>query len=143
MMSDTANYTAKKVSDAMVAEHAKRAEYFQAEEVHKYRLKDTVWLERHHKGVLSRHQLQLWYIPGVILRKTGEDVYLIQVGNNKTVERDHSQLLPLEADPHGRAVTFEFSADAFDFGSDGEEEEYTAESILSDKPDPGTPDGRL
>ena len=78
----------------MVVEYAKRAEYFHSGEVHKYRLKDTVWVERHHKDVLSRHRQQSWYILGVILRKTRQDVYVIQVGNNKTVERDHTQLLP-------------------------------------------------
>ena len=41
MMSE-AEDTAKKVCDAMVAEHAKRAEYFQSREIHNYRLKDTV-----------------------------------------------------------------------------------------------------
>ena len=41
MMSEADN-TAKKVCDAMVAEHAKRAEYFQSGESHKYRLKNTV-----------------------------------------------------------------------------------------------------
>ena len=49
---------AKKVCEAMVAEHAKRAEYFRSGDVHKYRLKDTVWVERHHKDVLSRHRQQ-------------------------------------------------------------------------------------
>ena len=58
------------------------------------------------------------------------------VGNNKTVERDHTQLLPQEPDPHGSAVTFEFAADPFDSDNDGEEDEYTAKGILSDKPDP-------
>ena len=86
MMSE-ADDTAKKVCDAMVAEHAKRAEYFQSGEVHKYQLKDTVWVERHHKDVLSRHRQQSWYIPDVMLRKTGQDVYVIQVGNNKTGDR--------------------------------------------------------
>ena len=72
MMSE-ADDTAKKVCDAMVVEHAKRAEYLQSGEVHKYRLKDTVWVDRHHKDVLSRHWQQSWYIAGVILRKTGQD----------------------------------------------------------------------
>ena len=142
MMSE-ANHTAKKVCDAMVAKHAKRAEYFQPGELHKCRLKDTVRVERHHKDVLSRHQQQSWYTPGVILRKTGQDVYVIQVGNNKKVEQDHTQLLPRRLDPRGRAVTFEFTADAFDSDNDGEEDEYTAERILSDKPDPSTPGGWL
>ena len=34
--------------------------------------------------------------------ETRQDVYLIQVGNNKMVERDHTQLLPREPDPSGR-----------------------------------------
>ena len=120
MMSE-AEGTAKKVCDAMVAEHAKGADHFQSGKIHKYRLKETVWVERHHKDVLSQHRQQSWYIPGVILRKTGQDVYVIQVGNNKTVQRDHTQLLPRELDPHGRAVNFEFTADAFDSDNDREE----------------------
>ena len=127
----------------MVAEHAKRAEYFQFGEVHKYRLKDTVWVERHHKDVLSRHRQQSWYTTGVILRKTGRNVYVIQVENNRKVERDHTQLLLREPDPHGRAVTFEFTADAFDSDNDGEKDEHTAEHILSDKPNRSTPGRRL
>ena len=142
MMSE-ADDTAEKVCDGMLAEHAKRTQYFQSGEVHKYRLKDTVWVERHHEDVLSRHRQQSWYISDVILRKTGQDVYVIQVGNNKTVERDQTQLLPRELDPHGRAVTFEFTADTFDSDNDGEEDEYTAERILSDKPDRSTLGGRL
>ena len=139
MMSEGDN-TAKKVCDAMVAEHAKEAKYFPSGEVHKYRLRDIVWVEQHHNDVLSRHRQQSWYTPGVILRKTGQVVYVIEVGNKKTLERDHTQLLPREPNPHGRAVSFEVTADAFDFG---EEDEYTAERILSDKPDPSTPGGRL
>ena len=141
MMSE-ADRTVKKVCDAMVAEHAKRAQYFQFGGVHKYRLKDTVWVERHAKDILSRHRQQSWYIPGVILRKNGQDVYFIQVGNNRTVEPDHTQLLPREPDPHGRAVTFEFN-DAFDSDNDGEENEYTTDRILPNKPDPSTRGGRL
>ena len=91
MMSE-ANDTAKKSGDAMVSEHAKRAEYFLSGEVHKHGLKDTVWVQRHHKHVLSRHRQQSWYKPAVIFRRTGQDVCVIQVGSNKTVERDHTQL---------------------------------------------------
>ena len=48
-----ASDTARKVCDAMVGGHAKRAEYFSSVEVHKYRLNNTVWVMRHHKDVLS------------------------------------------------------------------------------------------
>ena len=87
MMSE-ADDTVKKVCDAKVAEHAKRAMYFCSGDLNNYQLKDTLWVQRHHKDVLS------WYLPGVILRKIGQDVYVIQVGNNKTVQRDRDQLLP-------------------------------------------------
>ena len=44
---------------------------------------------------------------------------------------------------HGRhfAMTFEFTAG--DSDDDGEEDGYTSEQILTDKPDPTTPGGRL
>ena len=142
MMSE-ADVMAKKQCDAMVAEHAKRAEYFQSGEAHKYRLKYTVWVERHHKDILSRHRQQFCYIPGVILRKTGQDLYMIKVGNNKTVEQDHTQLLPREPDPHSGAITFEFTADAFNSDNDGEEDKYTDEQIYYDKRDPSTSGQRL
>ena len=135
--------TAKKVCDAMLVEHARPAKYFQSEEAGKYRVKDTVWVERHHKDVLSIHRQQSWYIPGVILRKTGQDVYVIQVRNNKTVDRNLTQLLPRELDPHSRAVIFVFTVEAFNSNNDGEGNEYTAQCILSDKADPNTPGGRL
>ena len=93
-------------------------------------------VERHHKDVLSRHRQKPWYLPGVILRKTGQDVYVIEVGNNKMVEPDHTLLLPQEPDPHGPVVPFEFTTDAFDSNADGEEDEYTAERILSHSPIP-------
>ena len=107
MMSE-ADDTATKVCDAMVLEHAKRAEYFCCGEVHKYPLRDTVWLERQHKDILSRQRQQSWYLPGVTSRNIGQDVYVIQMGNNKTLERGHTQLLPREPDPHGRAATIQF-----------------------------------
>ena len=142
MMSEADN-TAQKVCDAMKAEHAEEAEYFRFGNFHKYRLKDTVWLEQYHKDVLSRHRQQSWYLPGVILRETGQDVYVIQGENNKTVERDHSPLVPRKPDPHGCAIAFQFTADAFESDDSGEEDEYDAERILSDRPDPITPGRRL
>ena len=92
MMSE-ANDAAKKVCDTMVPQHAKRAKHVLSGEGHKYRLKDTGLVERHHKDFLSRHRQQSWYLSGVLLRRTGQDIYVIQVGNKKKVERDRTQLL--------------------------------------------------
>ena len=65
-------------------------------------------MERHHKDVLFRHRQQSRYLPVVILRKTGQDVYVIQVG------------------------ILEFTAHALDTNHDEEEDEYTVKRILSD-----------
>ena len=142
MMSE-ADATAAKVCKSLHDEHERRAKYFKEGKIHKYSLKDTVWVERHHKDVLTRHRQQSWYIPGVIVRKIGQDVYAVQVGDNKILDRDHTQLRPRAPDPSGRAVTFEFTAGDLDSNNDGEEDDYTAERILTDKPDPATPGGRL
>ena len=100
-------------------------------------------MERYHKDVLSRHRQASWYVPGVIVRKVGQDVYAPRVGDNKILDRDHTQLRPRAPDPSGRPVTFEFTAGDSDSDDEGEDDDFTAEKILIDKPYPGTPEGRL
>ena len=46
-------------------------------------------------------------------------------------------------DHSGRLVTFEFTAGDVDSDDEGEDNDFTAEKILADKPDPGTQGGRL
>ena len=142
MMAD-ADDTAAKVCKALQDEHDKRAKYFKQGKVQKYALQDTVWVERHHKDVLSRHRQASWYVPGVIVRKVGQDVYAVRVGDNKILDRDHTQLRPRASAPSGRPVTFEFTAGDVDSDDEGEDDDFTAEKILADKPDPETPGGRL
>ena len=136
MMSE-ADDTAAKVCKALQDEHDKRAKYFKQGKVQKYALQDTVWVERHHKDVLSRHRQASCYVPGVIVRKVGQDVYAVRVGDKKILDRDHTQLRPRAPDPSGRPVTFEFTAGDVDSDDEGEDDDFTAEKILADKPDPG------
>ena len=121
---------------ALQDEHDKRAKYFKQGKVQKYALQDTVWVERHHKDVLSRHRQACWYVPGVIVRKVGQDVYAVRVGDNKILNLDHTQLRPRAPDPSGRPVTFELTAGGVDSDDEGEDDDFTAEKILADKPDP-------
>ena len=58
-------------------------------------------MERHHKDVLTQHRQQSWYIPGVIMRKIRQDVYAVQVGDNKMLDWDHTQLQPPARVPAG------------------------------------------
>ena len=138
-----ADDTAAKVCKAVQDEHEKRAKYFQMGKVQKYALRDTVWVERHHKNVLSRHRQASWYVPGVIVPKVGQDVYAIRVGDNKILDRNHTQLRPRAPDPSGRPVTFEFTARDLESDDEVEDDNFTAEKTLMDKPDPATPGGRL
>ena len=63
-----ADDTAAKVCKALQDEHEKRAKYFKQGKIQKDALQDIVWVERHHKNVLSRHRQASWYVPGVIVR---------------------------------------------------------------------------
>ena len=91
MMSEE-DATAAKVCKALYDEHERRAKYFKEGKIHKYSLKDTVWVERHHKDVLTPDRQQLWYIRGVIVCKIGQDLYAVQVGDNKILDGNHTQL---------------------------------------------------
>ena len=79
----------------------------------------------------------------VIVRKVGQDVYAVCVGDNKILDRDHTQLHPRAPDPSGRPVTFQFTARDLDSDDEGEDDDFTAEKILMDKPDPVRTGGRL
>ena len=98
MMTEADN-TAAKVCKALQDEHEKRAKYFKQGKVQNSALQDTVWVERHHKDVLSRHRQASWYVPGVIVRKVGQDVYAVRVRDNKILDRDHTQLRRQAPDP--------------------------------------------
>ena len=105
MMSE-ADVTAAKVCNSLHDEHAQRAQYFNEGKINKYSLKSTVWVEHHHKDVLTRHRQQSWYIPLFMVRKIGQEVYAVQVRDNKILDRDHAQLRPLVPDLSGRALMF-------------------------------------
>ena len=138
-----ANDTAAKVCKALQDGHEKRAKYFKQGNVQNHALRDTVWVERHGKDVLSRHRQASWYVPGVIFRKVRQGVYAVRVWDNKILDPDHTQLRPRAPDPSRRPVTFEFTAGDVDSDDEGEDDDFTAEKILTGKPDPGTPGGRL
>ena len=138
-----ADDTAAKVCKALQDEHEKSAKYFKQGKVQKYALRDTVWVERHHKHVLSRHRQASWYVPGVIVWRVGKDVYAVRVGDDKILDRNHTKLRLRAPDPTGRPVTFEYTSGDLDSDDEGEDDDFTDERILMDKPDPGTPGGRL
>ena len=110
-----ADTTAAKMCKSLHDEHEQRAEYFKEGKIHKYSLKDTVWLERHHKDVLTRHRHQSWYI----VRKIRQDVYA------EILDRDHTQLRPQAPEPSGRAVTFGFTVGDLESNDDSEEDDFT------------------
>ena len=70
-------------------------------------------------------------------------MYAVRVGDNKILNRDHTRLRPRAPDLSGRPVTLEFTAGDVHSDDEGEDDDFTAEKILMDKPDPGLPGGRL
>ena len=100
MMSE-ADATAAKYCKCLHDEPVWRATYFKQDNIHKYSLKNTVWVERNHKDVLTRHRQQSWYIPAVILRKIGQDVCAIGPGDNQILDWGHTQLRPWAPDRSG------------------------------------------
>ena len=100
MMSE-ADATAAKVCKSLHDERERRAKYFKESKIHKYSIKDTVWVQRHHKDVLTQHRRQSGYTPGVIVRKIGQDVYAVQVVDNKILDEDHTQLRDQAPDSSG------------------------------------------
>ena len=79
----------------------------------------------------------------VIVHKIGQDVYAVQVGDSKILDRDHTRLQPRAPAPSGLAVLLDFTAADQDSDNDGKEDDDTAERILRDKSDPTTLRGRL
>ena len=137
-MMSGADATAAKACKSLHDKHEPRAKDFKEGKIHKYSLKDTVLVERHHKDVLTRHRHQLWYIPGVMVRKIRQDVYAVQLADSKILDRDHTQLRPRVPVPGKQTVTFEITAGDPDSNDAGEEDDYTPERILTDKPDSTT-----
>ena len=88
-MISEADDTAAKVCKSLHNEDEPRAKYFKQGKIHKYSLKDTIWVEHHHKDVLTRHGQQSWYMPGVIVRKIGRGV--CHPGDNEILDRDHTK----------------------------------------------------
>ena len=130
-----ADAIAGKVCKSLHDEHERRAKYFKEGKIHKYSLKNIVWVERHHKDVLTRPRQPSWYIPGVIVDEIGQDVYAVQVGDNKILHRDNTQLRARAPDPSRQVVTLEFTARDLGSDDDCEEDDYTAERMLTDKPE--------
>ena len=65
-------------------------------------------------------------------------MHAVQVGDNKILDPNHTELRPRAPDPSGQAVPFGFTAGDLDSDDDGEENDYTSERILSDKLDLAT-----
>ena len=77
----------------------------------------------------------------MIVRKVRQYVYAVRVADNEIVDRDHTQVRPRA--PDASPVTFDFTAGDLDSDDEGEDDNFTADKILTDKLDPGTPEGRL
>ena len=133
-----AEETAAKVTQALTKEHEKRRHHQETGPVAKYKVGDTVWLERPSK--LCEHRQATYYAPAEVQKQLGEDTYSPKVRERLCRDRYHSKMKLRVSDPRGRHVQFDYAN--LEVGDDDpftEEHEYNALEIVGYRPAPDVP----
>ena len=125
-----AEEVAAKVTEALTEEQDKRRHYQAKGPVAKYKVGDTVWLERPYK--LSEHrQATTYYVPAEVQKRLGEDTYTLKVGERLYRDRHHSQMKLRVPDSRGKHVQFDYADLEVDEDDPfAEEQEYNTSRIL-------------
>ena len=91
---------------------------------------------------MGTHRTKTWFTPGEVVRRIGEDTYRIKVGHGQFQERHESQLRVWEPDLRGQHVSLDYTAHEADSDDDyAEQDDYTVERILAQRPNASTPGG--
>ena len=103
-------------------------------------LGDPVWVIR--PRPMGTHRTKTWFTPSEVVRRIGEDTYRIKVGHGQFRERHESQLRVREPDLRGQHVSLSYAAHEADSDDDyAEQEDYTVEKILAQRPKASAPGG--
>ena len=126
---------AAKVPKALTSGREKRPHYQGKVLVTKYKVGDTVWLERPSK--VSEHRQATYYGLAAVQKRLGEDTYTLKVEERLYRDRHHSQMKPRIPDPGGKHVQFD-DADLKVNDDDPftEEHEHNASKIVGYRPAP-------
>ena len=91
---------------------------------------------------MGTHRTKIWFTPGEVVRRIGEDTYRIKVGHGQFRECHKSQPRVQEIDLRGQHVSLDYTAHEADSDDDyAEQDNYTVEKILAQRPNASTPGG--
>ena len=98
----TTGEIAAKVTEPLRKEDGKRRHHQEKVLVAKYKVGETVWLERPSK--LSEHCQATYYVPADVQKQLGEDTYTLKIGKRLYRDQHHSRMKPCVPDPRGKHV---------------------------------------
>ena len=128
------------VTEALIKENEKRRHYQENTLVAKYKVGDTVWLER--PSELSEHRRATYYVPAEVQKELGEDTCTLKVGERQYGNRHHLQMKPRVPGPGGKHVQFNYAdVEVVEDDPFTEEHEYNASKIRGYRPAPNVPRG--
>ena len=132
--------TAREIFQQLEKKYAVRPKTAPKLEAHEFRVGDPVWVLR--TPPMGAHRAKTWFTPREVVRMIGEDTYRIKVGPGQFREGHESQLRARQPDVYGKHVSLDYSA--HEAGSDddyAEEDDYTVEKIVAQRPSASAPGG--
>ena len=132
--------TARDIRQQLEKEHAERQKSAPSSTAHTFRVGDPVWVIR--PRPMGTHRTKTWFTPREVVRRMSEDTNCIKVGHGQFWERHESQLRVREPDLRGQHVSLDYAAHEADSDDDyAEQEDYTVEKILAQRPNASAPGG--
>ena len=128
------------LTEALTKEHKKRLHHQEKTPVAKYKVRDTVRLQKPSK--LNEHLQATYNVPAAVQKRLGEDIYTLKAGKRLYRDRYHFQMKPRVSKPRGKHVQFDY-ADLEVHADDPftREHEYNAWKILGYCSAPDVPGG--
>ena len=125
--------TAREIHEQLENEHHVRVQTAPTSTAQKFKVGDLVWGLR--PRPMRTHRTKIWFTPGEVVRRIGEDTYHVKVGPRQFTERHESQLRSREPDIQGKNVSLDYTAHEADSDDDyAEQDDYTVERILAQCP---------
>ena len=132
--------TAREIRQQLEKEHAVRAKSTPKSAPHSFRVGDPVWVLR--PWPMGTHRTKAWFTPGVVVRRLGEDTYRLKAGLGQFRKQHESQLRPHEPDVRGKHLSLDYGAhEANSYDDNAEQDDYTVEKILAQRPSASAPGG--
>ena len=132
--------TARNIRQQLEKEHAERQKSAPSSTAQRFRVVDPVWVIRHRP--MGTHRPKTWFRPGEVVRRVRAYTYRVKVGHGQFWERHKPELRVREPDLRGKHVSLDYTAHDADSEYDyAEQDDYTVEKILAQRPNASAPGG--